>query len=105
MADELTIRQAAERLLETARSPARVILFGSHARGAADADSDLDFLVIEHTTGSRIDEAARLRRAVGAIGMPVDILVYSEEQAREWGEVENTVLCDALREGRVLGET
>lgn len=105
MADKDTIQQAAVRLLEAAGSPAKVILFGSHARGEAQPDSDLDFLVIERSVDRRIEEAARLRQAVGAIGVPVDILVYSEEQVLEWGEVENTALCDALREGRVVGET
>lgn len=104
MADETTIERAAAGLLGAARAPARVILFGSHARGRADADSDLDFLVIEEVVDSRVEEAARLRRALGNVGAPVDILVYSEAQVREWGEVENTALFEALREGRVLGE-
>ena len=46
MADEATIQRAAATLLEAARAPARVILFGSHAQGRAGPDSDLDFLVI-----------------------------------------------------------
>ena len=105
MADETTIRKAGARLLEAAHPPARVILFGSHAHGHAHPDSDLDFLVIEEVVGSRVEEAARLRRAVGKIGAPVDILVYSEAHVREWGEVENTALFEALREGRALGQT
>ena len=105
MADEATIKQAAVRLLGAATAPARVILFGSHARGRVHADSDLDFLVIEEVVSSRVEEAARLRRAVGKIGSPVDILVYSEAHVREWGDVQNTALFEALREGRVLGQT
>ncbi|MBA3572751.1 MAG: nucleotidyltransferase domain-containing protein [Pyrinomonadaceae bacterium] len=34
-------------LLGEAAKPARVVLFGSYARGAATEDSDMDFLVIE----------------------------------------------------------
>ncbi len=41
------IEEAARRLASTARPPARVILFGSHARGDADDESDVDFVVIE----------------------------------------------------------
>ena len=40
-------RQAAKAIAEAASSPSRVVLFGSHARGAGHADSDLDLLVIE----------------------------------------------------------
>lgn len=105
MADERTIQQAAARLLAAVRAPAKIILFGSHGRGEARPDSDLDFLVIERTVDSRAEEAARLRRAVGGVGSSVDIVVYSEDQVREWGEVENTVVCEALREGRIVGET
>ena len=102
MADEATIQRAAATLLEAAHAPARVILFGSHAQGRAGPDSDLDFLVIEEVVESRVEEAGRLRSALGNLGAPVDILVYSEAQVREWGEVENTALFEALREGRVL---
>lgn len=105
MADERTIERAAARLLEAAGSPSKVILFGSHARGEAGSDSDVDFLVIEGSVESRVEEAARLRNALGGIGAPVDILVYTEEQVRDWGDVANTVVSEALREGRVVGET
>jgi predicted nucleotidyltransferase len=105
MADEATIERAAQRLLHAARPPARVILFGSHARGGAAADSDLDFLVIEQVVDSRIEETARLRNALGEVGAPVDILLYSEQQVSEWGDVQNTALFEALREGRLIGET
>jgi len=46
LADE-TIRSAVDRLIAAASSPARVILFGSYARGTADEGSDLDLMVFE----------------------------------------------------------
>ena len=51
-------RQAARRLGEAARKPARVILFGSYARGEA-ATSDLDFLVVQKDGFSRRREIVR----------------------------------------------
>jgi uncharacterized protein len=42
-----TIRRAGELLAEAAPPRTRIILFGSQARGEPDADSDLDFLVVE----------------------------------------------------------
>ncbi len=46
-------------------SPKRIILFGSQARGDADAGSDIDLMVIEPTVENTALEAARLYRAVG----------------------------------------
>ena len=41
------IREAAQRLGEAARKPARVVLFGSYARDEAEEWSDVDFLVVQ----------------------------------------------------------
>jgi uncharacterized protein len=101
---EELIAKAAQTLAEAARSPARVILFGSWARGEAGADSDLDFLVIEREVASKIDEMVRLRASLPRLGVPVDVLVFSQEQAEAWGRVPGTVIHAALSEGRVLAE-
>jgi Nucleotidyltransferase domain len=53
---EEPIVQAACTLAESARSLARVILFGSWARGEAGPDGDLDFLVVEREVASKVDE-------------------------------------------------
>lgn len=47
VATEELIERAGRALIDAAPVPAKVILFGSHARGDADTGSDLDFLVIE----------------------------------------------------------
>ena len=101
MIAETTIHDAA-RILVRAAGRARVILFGSYARGDAGADSDLDFLVIEPAVGSRRAETVRLRAALRPLRVPVDVLVVTEDQVRELGHIPGTVLHAALREGRVL---
>lgn len=101
--DEL-IERAARRLAAAARPPARVMVFGSHARGSSDARSDVDFLVIERDVTSGFEEAARLRRSLRGLRVPADVIVVSEQQAEEWGDVENTMLHAALTEGRIVAE-
>ena len=94
------IELAGRRLAAAARQPARVLLFGSHARGDAGAHSDLDFLVIERDVPNRHAEMARLTRELRSLGVPVDVLVVSESYAEDWGGVEGTVIHAALTEGR-----
>lgn len=98
------IERAARTLAETAGSPVRVILFGSHAREDARAGSDLDFLVIEPTVPDRHAEMVRLRSALHDLRRPIDVLVDSEAQVEEWGGAPGTALHAALSEGRVLVE-
>jgi predicted nucleotidyltransferase len=104
MVDESVIQEAGRRLANAAGSDARVILFGSHARGNAGPGSDLDLLVIEPEVRSRREEFVRLREALGAIGVPVDLIVVSDSHVREWGGVQGTMVHEATREGRVLYE-
>lgn len=49
MFDETGIAEAGRRLAAAAPPQTRVILFGSHARGKAGPQSDLDRLVVEPT--------------------------------------------------------
>ena len=91
-------------LARAAGSSARVILFGSHARGEARADSDIDFLVIEPEVEDRHREWDRLRRAVGDIQVPIDIVVLDEALAARRAKVPGTMVYHAMRDGRVVAE-
>lgn len=96
------IKAAAERLAVEAGPGARVFLFGSHARGEAGPHSDVDFLVIEPHVAGRHAEMVRLRRALRGLESPVDVIVYSEEQADRFGRTWGHVVRHALEEGRLL---
>lgn len=98
------IRAAAARLAAAASSPARVILFGSYARGTADADSDLDFLVIEREIADRAGEYLRLREALGRVapGTGVDLLVYPLDEYERRSQVPGTLHYEVRLEGKVL---
>lgn len=94
------VELAGRRLAAAAHAPARVLLFGSHARGDAGPESDLDFLVIERDVPNRHAEMVRLGREVQSLGVPIDVVVVSEAYAAEWGTVKNTIVHAALTEGR-----
>jgi predicted nucleotidyltransferase len=96
----------AGRLLADAAPPkSKVILFGSHGRGEAGADSDFDFLVIEPSVASKAAEMVRLRAALDPLKVAADVVVVPSEYAEAWGTLPGTLIHDALTEGRVLAET
>lgn len=94
----------AVRRLVGATSPRKVILFGSFADGTATSESDVDLLVIEQEVISKRTEMVRLRKAIGSIGFPVDVLVVSEGEISEWGHLPGTAMYWALKNGKVLYE-
>ncbi len=99
------IEQAGKQLAAAVPPESKVILFGSHARGDADDESDYDFLIIEPKFESKVKESVRLRMALDPLRLAADVIVMRRDYVEEWGDVPGTMLHDALREGRVLAET
>jgi predicted nucleotidyltransferase len=97
-----TLIAEAGRRLANAAPDAKVILFGSHARGEAQPDSDLDLLVIEPDVKSRRAEFVRLRKELRGLEVAIDLILVTAAQVEEWGHFEGTMLNEALNEGRVL---
>lgn len=89
------------RLVAEAR-PKRIILFGSHGRGDAGPDSDLDILVIQDQIQSRYQESVKLRQILKGIPAPMDILVVSEAEYEARSQVRSTVYYWARTEGILL---
>jgi uncharacterized protein len=101
MTDDALIAEAGRRLAAAAPD-AKVILFGSRARGEGRSDSDLDLLVIEPELKSRRAEFVRLRQALGDLGVPVDLIVLSAGYADQRAQVRGSMVNEALQRGRVL---
>lgn len=97
--------QTAGRLLSENAGHARIILFGSYARGDAREESDLDFLVIKPLVKDRLREMTSLRQALRPLRVPVDILVCSIQEIAELGNLSNGVIHWALREGVTVHDT
>jgi predicted nucleotidyltransferase len=98
------VRAAARRLGEAARNPARVILFGSYARGEADASSDLDFLVVQQDGFDRRREIVRLQQALSPLRVPAEVIVIDHEEAAR-PERAGEAVREALTGGIVLYES
>ncbi len=85
---------------------ARVLLFGSHARGNFTRFSDYDLLIItpnELTDREKINWSTKLNHAlVNALHAPFDILVYDEKEITIKREFPGHIVRTAMREGVTL---
>ncbi len=83
-------------------SPQRVILFGSHARGNAGPDSDVDLLVVTDRPAGN-DASLKLRRKI-ACSFPLDLIICDSGRLARRVEAGDFFLQDAVQFGRVLYE-
>lgn len=82
--------------------PDRVILFGSHARGTATPDSDVDLLVVMPVTGSRREKVVEIGVALHSFAVAKDIVVTTPEDFAWRKEIPGTIERPAALEGKVL---
>jgi len=82
--------------------PEQIILFGSYARGDANADSDVDFLVIMPVHDSKAHQEVMIGVALHDFAVPKDIVVSTPEEFAWRKEIVGTIEYPAVREGKVL---
>jgi predicted nucleotidyltransferase len=82
--------------------PDQVILFGSHARGEAGPDSDVDLLVVMPVAGSAREKAIEVQLALHDFLTPLDIIVTTPENFAWRKNYVGTIERPAAMEGKVL---
>ena len=93
------ISEVMDCLAEAAPRDSRMILFGSHARGEARADSDLDFLVVEPEVADQAAEVIRLSTVLGKRLIPADVVVMSRSAFERQRQIPNTLAYRIAQEG------
>lgn len=84
-----------------------IILFGSHAYGNPNEDSDIDLCVISKLNGQRkIDLVRKARRAITSVtSQPVDILIYDQKDFYRRANVTSTLEFKIKNKGvKVYGQ-
>ena len=84
--------------------PRRIILFGSHARGEATADSDLDLFVEMETQATPPERAVEVSSIFGLRPWSMDLVVYTPAEVERLRGVHGTLLSAIEAEGRPLYE-
>lgn len=98
-----TLRKEVVRRLVDEFHPESIYLFGSHAWGKPDAESDLDLLVI--ITKSRekpIQRAVRAQRSLRGVKAAVDVLVKTRKEFERYSSVQASLEAQITREGKLL---
>jgi len=102
MVEQRKIRSAARTIVENF-SPRKIILFGSHAYGKQDRDSDVDLLVVLKAAKNNLDAAVAIRQAIDH-DFPIDIIVRTPKQIEQrlrWGD---SFIKEIMEKGEVLYE-
>jgi predicted nucleotidyltransferase len=102
------LRSAQEKINEMVRrivkrfDPEQIILFGSHAKGTAGPDSDVDLLIIMPVSGSKREKQIEIGVALHDIRIPMDIIVTTPEEVERRKNLVGTIIRPALREGEII---
>jgi len=97
------ISEMTERIVQRFH-PVRIILFGSHARGDARPDSDVDLLVVLPQVDDKRESAVQIRQALADLPVAKDIIVTTPSELERFGDMIGLIYRPALREGKVLYE-
>jgi uncharacterized protein len=95
---------AAVKRIVTTLNPEKIILFGSFAHGNPTPDSDIDLLVIMHTSESSKERSWAVSQLLLPRPFPVDILVRTPEEIESALENKDFFIQGILKHGIVLYE-
>jgi len=101
---ESVISEMIERLVREF-DPLKIVLFGSHARGDARWDSDVDLLVVLRDVPDKHAATVSMLRALGDLPVAADVIPTDPAEIDLRGDLVGTILRPALREGKTVYES
>ena len=100
--DDSLIQVATQKLVAEFQ-PEQIWLFGSHAWGTPDDNSDVDLLVVfRDSDETPIRRAQRAHRCLRGLRMPKDVLVETRQEVDRVKELKTSLENDILSRGRRL---
>jgi predicted nucleotidyltransferase len=101
MVDKHKIKQVAV-LMGRAAKASEVILFGSHARGDPDENSDVDLMIIAKSNLPRFKRSRELYKLMRPYPFAMDLVVYTPEEIERGMRSPVSFVSTVLREGKTL---
>jgi len=99
-ADLLT--QIVQRLVESLH-PEQIILFGSHAYGEPNEDSDVDlFVIVSESDQPRYRRSREAYRSLRGISIPTDVIVMTREEVKKKVNVRSSLISRVIHDGKIL---
>ena len=100
----LLLQEITRRLVDEFQ-PEEIVMFGSHAWGKPDTDSDLDLLVVvSHSDLPPTRRAMRAHRCLQGLSVPKDILVRTRAEVDRFRHVRASLEHQIFQRGTVLYE-
>ena len=103
MVSRLNIKRYCD-AIAAAFKPERIILFGSHAKGQPDKDSDVDVLVVMRNARRLGRHAAATIRMKVRSDFPVDMLVRDEREVARRVKQGDLFMLEITERGHVMHE-
>jgi len=97
------VEKIAERLKKSYQAE-KVILYGSHARGDATKDSDVDLFIIAPTNERFFERMARVLALVRDLrkGIPIEPIVLTEEEVKNRIKIGDQFVQETIENGVYL---
>ena len=101
---EFTLGHEIARRLKSLQ-PMKIILFGSHARGTAEIESDVDLVFISEDNrflsafNERIQHKQKVLERLRDIEMPIDLLFYTKTEWETFLKINNALASQIRSEG------
>ena len=103
----MDIQEALDKIVETLEreyDPEKVIVFGSHARGEAGPESDIDLFIIKQSDKREVERIREVSRLLRPRPASLDILVKTPEEIEHRLAIGDSFVNEVMREGRVVYE-
>lgn len=82
--------------------PEKIILFGSFAWGTPTEDSDVDLFIVKGGEGKKWEKEKAVYKFLAGAKIPIDVLVYTKEEANQSRRKGNFFIEDIFTKGRTL---